>query len=242
MKILQPEDWKSSQKILVILAHPDDPEFFCGGTLARWVDAGHEVSYSLLTKGDKGLNGWSKVDPKELTRIREEEQRNAAKVLGVKKVNFLPYKDGYLVADLTLRKSIVEEIRREKPDILVSCDPMGLYFRENALNHPDHLAAGKAVVEAAYPAAGNPLFFPDLIEKNLKPHSVKEIWLSLPENANVNLDVTGQWEKKIQALACHKSQVGDIDKFKERMKSRRVPGSTEKKPRYLERFRRICFR
>jgi LmbE family N-acetylglucosaminyl deacetylase len=242
MKILQPEDWKEPLKILVILAHPDDPEFFCGGSIARWVDAGHEVTYSLLTKGDKGLNGWASVDPKELTHIREKEQHDAAKVLGVKNINFLSYEDGYLVADLELRKAIVAEIRREKPDILVSCDPNGLYFRDNALNHPDHIAAGKAVVEAVYPAAGNPLFFPELLNENLQPHGVKEVWLSLPENANVILDVTDQWDKKIKALACHQSQVGDVDKFKERMKNRRTPESTEEKPQYLERFRRICFR
>jgi LmbE family N-acetylglucosaminyl deacetylase len=242
MKKLQPEDWKEPLIILVILAHPDDPEFFCGGSIARWVDAGHEVIYSLLTKGDKGLNGWVSVEPKELTRIREKEQRNAAKTLGVKKVNFLSYKDGYLVADLDLRKAIVAEIRREKPDILVSCDPHGLYFRDNALNHPDHIAAGKAAVEAVYPAAGNPLFFPELLDKNLQPHSVKEVWLSLPEYANTILDVTANWEKKIDALTCHQSQVGDIAKFKVRMKSRRTPESSEEEPQYLERFRRICFR
>jgi len=242
MKILQPENWKEPVKILVILAHPDDPEFFCGGSIARWVEAGNEITYSLLTRGDKGLNDWVKVDPKELIRIRQEEQQSAARVLGVKKVNFLSHEDGYLVADLNLRKTIVAEIRREKPDILVSCDPNGLYFRENALNHPDHIAAGKATVEAVYPGAGNPLFFPDLLEKDLQPHNVKEVWLSLPEVANVILDVTAHWDKKISALACHTSQVGDIQNFKERMKNRRSPESTEEKPKFEERFRRICFR
>ena len=242
MKILQPEDWKEPQKILVILAHPDDPEFFCGGSIARWVETGHEVTYSIITKGDKGLNDWASVEPNELFRIRQEEQQNAARILGVKKVTFLSYEDGYLVPDLELRKTVVTEIRREKPDILVSCDPNGLYFRENALNHPDHIAAGKATVEAVYPAAGNPLFFPELLEQNLQPHSVKEVWLSLPETANIFLDVTDQWDKKIDALSCHKSQVGDSVEFRDRMKSRRTPKSTEDKPQYVERFRRICFR
>ena len=242
MKLLQPEDWKDPQKILVILAHPDDPEFFCGGAIARWVEAGHEVTYSLITKGDKGLNNWASVDPKELTHIRFNEQQKAAQVLGVKKVTFLSFEDGYLIPDLELRKALVAEIRREKPDILVTCDPNGLYFRENTLNHPDHIAAGKATLEAVNPAAGNPLFFPDLLENNLLPHSVKEVWLTLPETANLVLDVTDHWKKKINALACHLSQVGDLYKFEERMKNRRTPSSTIKNPRYEEKFRRINFR
>ena len=242
MKNLHPEDWDQSQKILVILAHPDDPEFFCGATIARWVDAGHEVIYVLLTKGDKGLNNWADVDPKELVTIRQKEQVNAAQVLGVKKVSFLSFEDGYLVPDLELRKTLVEVIRKEKPDVLVTCDPNGIYFRENVLNHPDHLAAGKAALDAVYPAAGNPLFFPEILKKGLQPHNVKEIWLALPETPNLILNITEFWQKKINALACHQSQIGDLEKFKSRMKNRKTPDSPEEHPKYEEKFRRINFR
>lgn len=242
MKILHPEEWITPQQILVVLAHPDDPEFFCGATLARWVDAGHSIDYLLLTRGDKGLNGWVKVDPVQLPQMREKEQRAAADVIGINKISLLDFEDGYLEPDLNLRKSIVEGIRKTKPDILVTCDPGGLFFRENAINHPDHLAAGKAALDAVYPASGNPMFFPDLLEKDLSPHSVKEVWLTLPENSNLILDITEYWGKKIEALSCHKSQIGDLDQFVERMKTRKTPESAVDKPRYVEKFRRINFR
>jgi LmbE family N-acetylglucosaminyl deacetylase len=238
---LQPEDWHKPQKILIILAHPDDPEFFCGGTIARWTEGGHEVVYSLITNGDKGTNGKLNINPRDLSIIRKEEQRNAAKVLGVDRISFLLYEDGYLIPDLKLRKDLVAEIRREKPDILVSCDPNGLYFREDVLNHPDHIAAGKAVIEATYPGAGNPLFFPELLNKGLKPHNVKELWLALPEVPTLILDVTAQWKKKLDALICHRSQVGDKNEFIERMKKRYSPERTIENPKYEEKFRRICF-
>ena len=98
MKILSPEDWNTPRKILVILAHPDDPEFFCGGTLARWIDAGHEVSYLLLTRGDKGSED-PLLSPQDLMSIRMEEQKAAGSVLGVQEITFLEYPDGFVVPD-----------------------------------------------------------------------------------------------------------------------------------------------
>jgi LmbE family N-acetylglucosaminyl deacetylase len=114
--------WEERQKILVILAHPDDPEFFCGGTIAKWTAEGHSVSYCLLTCGDKGASDAS-INPAELCERRLTEQKLAAAVLGVLKVNFLNYPDGHLFPDINLRRDITREIRKEKPDILVTCDP-----------------------------------------------------------------------------------------------------------------------
>ncbi len=241
MKISDPEKWNTQQEILVVLAHPDDPEFFCGATIARWIDAGHRVHYCLLTKGDKGVNE-SNRNAENLTSIRESEQLCAAKLLGVSSVQFLDFEDGYLIADIPARKKIVGVIREIHPSILVSCDPTNVFVRENSINHPDHIAAGQITLNAVYPAAGNPLFFPDLLENGLVPHSVQEVWLSLPSNPNTILDVTEYWERKIKALLCHKSQVGDPQAFMNRMKSRRTPNSPEATPRYEEKFKRIVFK
>lgn len=235
------ENWTSPKKILVILAHPDDPDFFCGATIARWTSAGHIVTYCLLTKGDKGGHDET-IPPSQLAATRVLEQEAAAAVSGVKSVKFLNYMDGYLVADLALRRDIVRAIREEQPDIVVSSDPFNVYS-DVGINHPDHRTAGQAVIDAVFPASGNHFFFPELLVEGLKPHSVKEVWLSIPSAATANfvMDVTDFWETKIRALRNHKSQIGDPDKLEERMRSRRAADSAEEKPRYEERFHRIVF-
>lgn len=234
--------WESPQHILVILAHPDDPEFFCGATLARWARAGHKITYSLLTCGDKGFNPDTHPDmtPERLCAIRHDEQRAAADVIGAGSVHFLDREDGYLVPDLTLRRDIVRLIRREKPDILVTCDPQNL-FAVYGLNHPDHRAAGQAVLDAVFPAAGSRVFFPELLAEGLEPHMPREVWCSLTSQPNTVLDVTDTWNVKIEALLHHKSQIGDAEKFKERMKSRHTESSTDEDPRYEEKFRVVKY-
>jgi LmbE family N-acetylglucosaminyl deacetylase len=233
------EKWTTPQNILVILAHPDDPEFFCGATLARWTDAGHRVVYWLLTCGDKGASD-PDTDPGELCGDRRLEQREAAAVLGVREINFLENPDGYLVPDLALRKEVTRIIRKERPDILVACDPKTLYVGDSRINHPDHRAAGQVVLDAVFPAAGNPLYFPELLRKEgLQPHTPREVWISLTLEPNVHHDVTDLWERKIHAIQQHVSQVGDPAKLAERMRSRYTADSTPEQPRYEEVFRRI---
>lgn len=233
--------WKESQNILVILAHPDDPEFFCGGTIAKWSTEGHSVSYCLLTSGDKGADDPS-IDPRDLCVIRHREQKAAAAVLGVNRIHFLNYPDGYLIPDIPLRLDITRIIRKEKPDIVVTCDPELLYVHNQRLNHPDHRAAGQAVLDAVFPAAGNPMYFPELIsDEGLQPHAPKEVWISLAREPNTIIDITNYWEIKIKALLHHKSQIGKTRVFKERMRKRHTLTSTLDDPRYEERFRRIIF-
>lgn len=237
------ENWATPQRILVILAHPDDPEFFCGASIARWRKQGHTIGYCLLTNGNKGGSDLN-ISPAELAALREKEQLAAAQCLGVQSVQFLRYDDGCLVPDLMVRKDVVRVIRQFRPDILVSCDPTNYYVRENSINHPDHRAAGQIVLDATFPAAGNPYFFPELIEEEgLQPHTVHEVWLSLTAQPNVVLDVTATWEDKMQALYQHRSQIGpDLAAFRERMLTRRVPESDPAAPRFEERFRRLLFR
>lgn len=234
-----PDQWEKSQKILVILAHPDDPEFFCGATIARWTAAGHSVSYCLLTCGDKGTQD-REITPEMLCSRRQSEQIAAAAVLGVRQVRFLNYPDGYLTPDLHLRRDITRLIRQEQPDILVTCDPTNLYVRETLLNHPDHRAAGQAVLDAVFPAARDHLNFVELWrDENLEPHIVREVWVSAPKEPTVSLDVTEYWETKIRALYEHKSQIPDPQALAERIRARHTSDSTLENPRYEEHFRRL---
>ncbi len=242
--IAEPGTWDSPQNILVILAHPDDPEFFCGATLARWAHLGHSVTYYLLTCGDKGYNDRTKIEdigPDDLCAIRHQEQAAAAAVIGAKAVHWLDRPDGYLVPDIELRREVVRIIRRMKPDVLVTCDPQNL-FPAYGLNHPDHRAAGQVVLDAVFPAAGNAAYFPELMTEGYAPHTPKEIWCSLTHRPNVTLDITDMWPTKMEAILKHSSQIGDVERFMERMRSRRTEASTDEDPRYDEAFKVISYR
>jgi LmbE family N-acetylglucosaminyl deacetylase len=239
--LLIPENWETPKNILVILAHPDDPEFFCGATIARWTSAGHRVSYCLLTCGDKGAKDLN-TSTEQLCRTRQAEQQAAADILGVEQVRFLGFKDGYLQPDLQLRLDITRVIRQKRPEIILTCDPTSLYMRDTMINHPDHRAAGQAVLDAVFPAAGNPLYFMELWrDEGLAPHSVEEVWVSLTLTPNLMIDVTEYWDIKIQALKQHASQIGDIKMMEERMRNRHTQDSTLENARYEEGFRRIIF-
>jgi LmbE family N-acetylglucosaminyl deacetylase len=234
-----PDEWPVPQKILVLLAHPDDPEFFCGATLSRWARAGHEIIYWLMTCGDKGTKDRD-LQSETLCSMRQEEQNAAARVIGVKEVHFLGYPDGYLVPDLKLRKDMTRIIRLVRPDIIVTCDPTALYVGDTRLNHPDHRAAGQAVLDAVFPAARDHLNFIELWrDENLEPHITREVWASVTNQPNVKLDVTDDWENKIRALKEHRSQIGDPNGLEERMRQRLALGSTPEAPRYEEAFKRL---
>lgn len=236
------EGWKELKKILIILAHPDDPEFFMGATLARWGALGHEIRYCLLTTGQKGSQDINQK-PEDLAAIRRIEQQNAADALKVKSVEFLDYVDGEVIPDLEMRKKIVRIIRKYKPNIVISSDPLNFFPGDNRVNHPDHRAAGQAVLEAIFPAAGNPLFFPELIsDENLPPVTVEELWFSIPAEANLVVDVSHYFDDKIKAILCHRSQINmDVKKFEEMMKTRWVTVNEQWQQIYLERFKRIVF-
>jgi LmbE family N-acetylglucosaminyl deacetylase len=234
------DDWPSGTRILVILAHPDDPEFFLGGSIAHWCAAGHEVHYGILTDGSRGVSE-AYPDGESLKLVRDAEQRAAADTLGVKSVTWFGYPDGYLVPDLALRQKLVRFMRKMQPDLVVSCDPTNYYGSGSYLNHPDHRAAGQAVVDSIFPAVGNPSFFPELIAEGILPHQIQELWLSLTANPNIELDRSAYWDVRLQALECHSSQIGERMVFIERMQERRKAlGDPE--GRYIEKFRRIVLR
>jgi LmbE family N-acetylglucosaminyl deacetylase len=234
------EIWASQKKILGIFAHPDDPEFFCGATIAQWIQKGHNVEYCLLTKGEKGINDTFN-DTENIISIREKEQKAAAAILGIKNIYYLDYEDGMLAPNMNARKDVVRVIRLIKPDIVVTCDPTNYYLNDRYINHPDHRAAGQIVIDAVFPAAQNELYFPELINENIFPHHVEEVWLSLPKDPNVTFDVTETWPIKIKALEEHITQIGDIQKFRERMASRGAYSDKNGVLHFEEKFNRIDF-
>lgn len=236
------EGWTSKKTVLVVLAHPDDPEFFCGATLAKWAQAGNEIHYCLITNGNKGSDD-PYITPEELSKLREVEQKKAASIIGVHHIENLGYNDGTLMADLKVRKDVVRVIRRIKPEILMTCDPTNYFPNDGYINHPDHRTAGQIALDAVFPACGNRMFFPELItEEGLQPHSVKEVWMSLTSQPNITIDITDLFETKLLALHEHKSQIGEISAFDVRMRTtRHTKDSSTDSPRYEESFKRIVF-
>jgi len=223
--------------VLIVMAHPDDPEYFCGGTVAKWAAEGADVTYCLVTSGDKGADG-EEVDGRELARLREAEQRAAAEVLGVQAIAFLGRPDGMLEPDLDLRREIVRTIRRFRPDIIVTSDPTTLITRGHGINHPDHRAVGLATLDAVYPAAGSALFFPELLRESLAPHKVGEVFLAGSPSPDTMIDISPYLERKLQALRCHRSQIPDFDEVEREVRQRsQDPTAPADAPRYTEHFR-----
>lgn len=230
----------ASQRVLVILAHPDDPEFFCGGTVARWVQEGREVIYVLATHGERGSDDPA-MSPERLARIREQEQRAAARVLGVQEVVFLDYPDGSLLPTLELRRDLTRQIRRWRPDIVITCDPT-VRYRSGYLNHPDHRAIGDAALDAVYPDARNPLQFPELLAEGLEPHRVRAAYIAGAADPDTEVDITDTLALKLEALRQHRSQIADPDGLEVRLREWYRKEEPDGTVRYVERFRQVVLR
>jgi len=197
------------ERILVVTAHPDDVDFGAAGSVALWTGAGVDVAYCIATDGDAGGSDLT-VSRRDMAEIRREEQREAARMVGVKDVTFLGFPDGRLTADLDLRRAMAGTIRRFRPDRVVAQSPERNWARIYA-SHPDHLAAGEAAACAVYPDARNPFAFPELLEEGLEPHSVPELWIMATDRADRVVDATDFFDLKLAALRSHRSQVGDGD-------------------------------
>lgn len=194
-------------RILVITAHPDDVDFGAAGSVARWTDAGSEVSYCLVTDGDAG--GFDPSVPRErIGGIRRAEQTEAATVVGVTDLHWLGYPDGRLEPSIALRRDIARVIRQVRPDRVVTQSPERNWARVFA-SHPDHLTTGEATMCAVYPDARNPFAHPELAAEGLAPHTVSEVWLMASADADVWVDVTDTYERKLAALRSHVSQETD---------------------------------
>ena len=226
---------ESLDRVMVIGAHPDDPEFGCAGTVMKWAQAGKSITYVLLTSGDKGSRDPA-VRPGQLAAMREDEQRAAAQDLGVEEVLFLGYPDGLLENTLELRRRLCAILRHHRPDVVMTIDPWRVYQL-----HPDHRAAGQAALDAIY-AAREWYIFPEQLIGDVEPWRVKEAYLFWTGNADYWEDITCCIDGRIAALAHHASQVGlDVDRLTERIqKAAREAGETPGYE-YAEGFKRFQF-
>lgn len=198
-------------RALVVTAHPDDVDFGAAGTVAAWTSAGMEVAYCVCTSGD--ASGERGADRAAVARLREEEQRAAAAIVGVSSVTFLGYPDGRLTPSLELRRDISRVIRRFRPERVLTWSPE-INWEHLVTSHPDHRAVGEAALAAVYPDARNPHAHPELLaEEGLEPWPVAELWLADGPAAlrNQVVDVTATFDKKVAALSAHRSQVGHLD-------------------------------
>ncbi len=209
--------WRPA-RFLVIAAHPDDAEFGPAATAAAWIDGGSVGRLVCCTSGDQGGED-PDLDPLALAANREEEQRRAAAIVGYDEVVFLHQPDGALANELPLRELLVREIRRFRPDAVLTHDPEVLFYAGAGVNHADHRAAGIAAVDAVFPAARNPMAFPGLARAGLAPHRVRRVYLFWPNAPTAWVDVTATAERKVAALRCHASQVGDPDELGGRIRA-----------------------
>lgn len=216
-----------AQTYLAIGAHPDDLDFSCGGTLAKLSRGGARVVIAMITDGSKGSYTIGK-EGEELVRIREEEQRKAAAVLGIPEVRFLGETDGELENSLGLRRKLVRLIRQIRPDVILSFDPADIRFASVYRSHRDHRIAGEAVFDAVYPAARNKSYFPELLKEGLEPHIVRAFWFYASADPTMSVDISEDMTAKIEAIQSHASQVRDPAVLADMVKERaREAGFTE---------------
>lgn len=230
-----PDTFYVPESAMVIVAHPDDIEFSCAGTLARWAKAGARISYVLCTSGEVGIaeEGMTKARAAE---IRELEQRAAAEISGASEVIFIREPDGLLQPTLELRKKLVREIRRFKPEVVISGDPTVVLASSSYINHPDHRAAATAALDAVFPAAGQPNLFEELAEQGLSAHKVRKVYITSWEKGELFVNVEGTIDIKIAALRAHKSQMDGWDP-EEMVKSWAAENAQGKEMAYAEAFR-----
>lgn len=205
------------ERLLAIVAHPDDADFGPAATIAKWVRAGSVAQLVCCTSGDAGADD-PHTDPLELARLREAEQRSAAGHVGYEAVTFLHRPDGALENDLALREQLVRLIRTFRPDAVLTMDPTVLIHRDGYIQHTDHRAAAMAALDATYPAARNPMAFPHLAQGGLAAHDVRWLYLFFTDQPSAWVDVTETLEIKIAALREHASQLRRPDELESRIR------------------------
>lgn len=230
-------EWDEIERVLVVFAHPDDAEFGSAGTSAKLARDGKDVYYAVVTDGSKGSSD-PDMTPERLIAERQEEQRKAAQVVGVKEVAFLGFEDGMLQPSLELRKAISATIRKYRPDVVITQSPERNFALGIGVQHPDHLATGEATLSAVYPCARDRMTFPDLAAQGLEPHAVREVWLQGTGDSDLFVDITDTIETKVEALKQHHGQVGQrqVEEFVPRRAQQTGEGQGMK---YAEGFRRI---
>ena len=230
---------RSFDSALVLMAHPDDGDFMCGGTVAAWTRAGTEVHYVIITDGSAGSNEPGKTR-EEIAPVREREQRAACEVLGVKSVTFLGEVDGMLEVNLDTRRKVCREVRRLRPEVIVAPDPSRLWYGSEYVNHWDHKQAGLLALTVVMPDAPTRPMFPELEDEGLEPFEVPNLWLATAE-ADVYIDITDTIETKIEALAAHVSQGAAEAGPRIRERAEAVAALSDAGYRYAEGFKALRF-
>lgn len=224
--------------ILVVVAHPDDPEFFCGGAIAAWTSAGHHVTYALVTDGSKG-NDDPAISASQLAALRQTEQRNAGAQIGVTDIHFLTHVDGELENTLDLQRDVARQVRRFKPEIVVTTDPQTLHYGALRVNHNDHRMMGMAVCDGIFPASNNRMYFPELLDEGLEMHGPREIWFAGAVQPNHLVDVSAHLDAKVAAIKAHVTQVKQPDQIAARMRQSMARFHADGRIWFAEAFRRV---
>ena len=206
-------------KVLVFTPHADDAEVGSGGSIAKWTSEGRDVVLCVVTNGAMGSNDPA-VRRDDLIATRVREQHEAASILGIAEVVFMGYEDGYVTDSHDLRRDMIREIRRHKPDVVVGPDPSLYYFERFYVNHPDHRAVGEAFLAAVNPGAATvPLYRAELFDQGFLPHALKACLLSLSPQSDYAVDVTAHLDTKVKALRAHASQFANGDEMEGFMRS-----------------------
>jgi LmbE family N-acetylglucosaminyl deacetylase len=221
------------ERAMVIMAHPDDPEFFVGGTIAMLAQQGVEVRVLLLTDGSKGSDDRD-LSNEDLIKTRVVEQTEATKRLGGYDVLFLNYPDGELRHEPRIGRDVVREIRRWQPGLILTNDPQRFYYESGYINHTDHRTAGAITIDAVFPAARNHRYYPDLLAEGFDTWYVRELWLAAPLEANHTITTDTVAEQRLHAILAHASQIGDGSWIRERYAEQREKGES-----FTETFKRI---
>src|SRR5919198_5092563 len=223
------------QRVLVVMAHPDDAEFGAGGTIAKMAKEGRAVTYVVVTNGNKGSSDRT-MTAERLARIRETEQRNAARTLGVEHVEFLGYEDGEVEDTRQLRLDVTRQIRRWRPELIITQNPnrtLNLYG-----SHRDHRITAGVVLDCVYPLARDHMAFPELLPE-YEPHKVREVYVMQWQKPHVVVDITATMDLKLKALACHASQLPNFPAVEARVRERAALLGKGKGYAYAETFDRI---
>ena len=202
------------ESAMAIVAHPDDVEFSCSGTLALWAKGGARISLVLVTSGDVGI-ARRDITRQQAAALREAEATAAAKIIGATEIRFLREPDGSVQATLDLRRKLVREIRRFRPEVIITGDPTVVWAGENYINHPDHRAVALSTVDAVFPAAGQPHVFEELAAEGLEAHKVRKVFVNNWRDGDLWVDISDTIDVKVAALKAHVSQMGngfDVEK------------------------------
>jgi LmbE family N-acetylglucosaminyl deacetylase len=231
---------ETPQRVLVITPHPDDADFWCSGTIAKWIGDGATVRYVLCTDGGKGTTD-PNISSAELSKIREQEQADAAESLGVQELVLLHHPDGFLEDDDEFRKELVRQIRQVQPDVVLCPEP----YRKNLAWHRDHRITGQVTLDAVFPCARDHLHFVELWrDEGLEPHKTGTILFWGTEQADTTIDISDSMDAKFKAVSAHQSQMDgrtakEIEEF---IKERAQVSEGGSGKEYVEAFRKITFR